>query len=72
MKTLNLNQMENVQGGADILRDKGACEEASLGIKGAGTILSAGGVFSGGSLAVAGILTLFAGELLSSHCNTLR
>lgn len=72
MKKMTLNQMENVQGGINILHNKEACEEAVLSIKGAGTILSIGGVFSGGSLAVAGIITLFAGEALSSHCNKLR
>ncbi|MFJ1323281.1 hypothetical protein ACILDT_09735 [Capnocytophaga canis] len=50
MKTLNFNQMENVQGGGDILTDRTSCDQFVDVMGGVTTIFSFASLMSGGAL----------------------
>ena len=72
MKKLNLNQMENLQGGGkgDILEDKEACEGFAIGLGGASAIIGAASWWTGaggGAAVVVGIASFG----MSLYCSTL-
>ncbi len=70
MKKLELNQMENFQGGANPFYDSAACGRLSAGLDGAAMIFGAASWWTG---AGAGFAMGMAGAayILSNYCKTL-
>jgi|SaaInlStandDraft_1057018.scaffolds.fasta_scaffold354232_2 hypothetical protein len=70
MKTLELNQMENLQGGGDVLTDSASCNALSDGITGAATVIGFASWWTGAGAGLAFGLGLFA-TILDGYCDSL-